>query len=109
MINSMEAQVELLKQDLKREFNQTEFQKHRLFPWALDSRTWKKIIQKDLITENILNPRIEGEGYGTRYFIKSKNIIKYIGKYGSLKMGEIQKPKQTWQKKQPRKKSQLSK
>lgn len=89
MIYSMEEQVKLLEQDKEREFNQTEFLKHRLFPWALDSRTWKKIIRRDLLTENILNPRVEGSKYSSRYFIKSKNILKYINKYGSLKMGEI--------------------
>lgn len=85
----MREQIELLKQDPEREFNQTEFLEHRLFPWALDSRTWTKIIVRDKTTENILKARIEGEGYNSRYFIKGKNILTYINKYGSLMMSSI--------------------
>lgn len=109
MIESMREQVELLKENPEKEFSQAEFRTFRLFPWAVDSRTWGKIIKADMFGENILKTRIEGEGYTTRYLIKGKNIIKYINKYGPLMMGKVRKPKQnTWQKKQPRKKKQLS-
>ncbi len=101
MIESMRAQVEFLQENLEREFSQADFRAHRLFPWAIDSRTWVKLIKADMFGENILKTRIEGEKYSTKYLIKGKNIIKYINKYGALMMGKIRESK--WQQKNPRK------
>lgn len=101
MITNMQDQVEFLKENLGREFNQIDFRTFRLFPWAVDSRTWRKIIISDLLGENVLQTRIEGEGKRSRYFIKGKNILEFINRYGSLMMSQIQKPKK-W--KLPRKK-----
>lgn len=93
MIDDMREQVELLKANPEKEFSQAEFRIHRLFPWAIDSRTWGKIIHADIAGENILKTRIEGEGYTKRYLIKGKNIIKYINKYGQLMMSQVRNPK----------------
>lgn len=106
MIESMREQVELLKENPDKEFSQAEFRKYRLFPWAIDSRTWGKVIKADMFGENILKTRIEGSGYETKYFIKGKNITKYLNKYGSLMMGQVRQSK--WQTKNPRKKKSQS-
>ena len=105
MIESMRNQVEFLKEHLEKEFNQTEFKMFRLFPWAIDSRTWKKVVRADLSGENLLQAIVKGEGNKARYFIKGKNIIKYINKYGPLMMGKVRKPKKLWKKQKAKKNS----
>lgn len=100
-MDNMRVQIDYLKDHMEDEFNQVAFMKFRFFPWAKDTRTWKRVITNDMFGENILKTRIEGEGHTSRYFIKGKNIIKYLNKYGSLKMSEIRNPNK-W--KLPRKK-----
>lgn len=94
MIGHMRDKVEFLQAYPDREFNQADFRTFRFFPWAIDSRTWGKIIKADIAGENLLKTRIEGEGYTTKYFIKGKNIIKYLNKYGQLMMSKVRDPKQ---------------
>jgi hypothetical protein len=88
-IGYIRNQVEFLRMHPSREFNQSDFKKFGIFPWARDSRTWGKIIKRDMFTENILKARIEGEGKRSRYLIKAKNIIKYLNKYGLVLMDSV--------------------
>ena len=87
----LKMQIEFIKSCKGYEFGQSDFMTFRFFPWAKDSRTWKRIIENDMLGENILKTRIEGEGYSTKYFIRGENIIKYLKKYGLLKMSEIRR------------------
>jgi hypothetical protein len=70
--------------DTSKEYTIGDIRKYGVFPWAKHYKTIVKLVRKDMERENILQARITGENQNTRYFIKGKNIIKYIKRYGNV-------------------------
>lgn len=90
----MQEKIDYLKKFAEVEFSSQEIRTQGLFPWARNDRTIVKLIERDTTSgENILRARIEGEGRQRRYFIKGRQIIKYIEKYGPALMVRVPKPK----------------
>ena len=99
IMKDMKEQVDFLKENSNHEFSQRDFMKYGFFPWAKDSRTWGSFVRADMLGENLLKTRIEGEGHQIKYFIKGSNIIKFLNKYGSLLMSTVRTPRNAKNKK----------
>lgn len=83
---TIENTIEFLEKQDGKEYNMEWIKILRLFPWTQNDRTLKSLVLKDKTGDNELKARIVGIGPQTRYHIKSKNIIKYLERYGSLLM-----------------------
>jgi len=62
------------------------------FPWAKDNRTIIKLVEQDMVTDNLLQAVKTGSGRQTRYQMQGANINKYIKKYGAILMATARKP-----------------
>ena len=90
--NSMIIKKTINKIDPNREYSLLSMQREGLFPWAKHRQTIRNMVKKDYWGANVLKARISGEGAGTDYAIKGRNIIKFIKKYGEgLMLGPFQK------------------
>jgi len=54
----------------------------KMFNWISDYKSYRNLVEKDFFKENILQTETTGTGVGKRYYIKGRNIIKFINKYG---------------------------
>lgn len=88
------GKVDFLELNRTKEFGLRDLSRFKIFPWARNYRTIRRIVDTDLAGENILHARVEGEGQGRRYYIRGSEIIKYINKYGPALMARARKPKQ---------------
>lgn len=92
IIPTVKNVVDLLHKTKNTEYTVQGIREANIFPWARNERTIARIIRQDMKEGNELCARIEGEGNGRRYFVKGKNIIKYIERYGPVLMRTIRKP-----------------
>lgn len=71
------------KVDPEREYNLSNIIGEEIFPWVKSIKTVRRIVKRDIESENLLKTRVTGSGRGLVYKIKGKNIIKFLEKYGS--------------------------
>ena len=52
----------------------------KMFPFikSSDRRTYKKYIEREVASKNILNPLVMGTGNATRFYVQGANIKKLI-------------------------------
>lgn len=86
-IHTMQAAVDMLHKTRNTEYTVEGIRAMGLFPWARNARTIVKIIKLDMEGDNELRARVEGEKNGKRYFIKGKDILSYIERYGAVLTG----------------------
>lgn len=52
-----------------------------LFPWVKEFRAVRNVVLKDRASRNLLKTVITGEGHGTKYRFKGKNIANFIHEF----------------------------
>lgn len=97
------VKLQTLKKSPTRVYALQEVLELKLFPWALDPRTVRKLIANDRKGLNILQVKITGVGMQRRYALPTAGIINYLKAYGPVMMAMVRKPKQKIYGKRPRK------
>lgn len=59
-------------------YTMSDIVKNHWFSWAKSFRKVRNIVKADIDNKNILKPKIEGVGTGTKYHFKGANIIKFL-------------------------------
>lgn len=83
-MSSIKKTVDFLKRYPNKVFTMQDIRTLKLIPWTQNDRTLKRLIEQDIKGENELKAKIEGIGSHTRYYIKGKNIINFIKRYGAM-------------------------
>lgn len=87
ILTPMRKTVEFLKKHPNKTFTLSEIASMQLMPWARDSRTIRKLIERDFEGANLLNATVKGVGGQRRYTMQAKDIRKYLQTYGPALMG----------------------
>lgn len=91
----MSIKAIIKKIDPKGNYNLSNIRSEGLFPWATHIRTIGRIVQNDLLGDNVLKTDIAFAGNGKRYLIKGKNLILFINRFGEGFMMSVKKSSPT--------------
>ena len=64
------------------EYTLPELMRMRVFWWIGSRPAYMKLLDWDAKEQNILQPKVKGDGHGNRYTIEGKSIIKFFRVYG---------------------------
>ena len=64
------------------EYTLPELMRRRVFWWIGSRPSHMRLLDWDAKEQNILQPKVQGDGHGNRYTIEGKNIIKFFRVYG---------------------------
>jgi hypothetical protein len=70
--------------DPKRVYTLLDMVKCKVFPFAKNLRTIRKIIEVDRQCKNLLGAEITGDGKTRRYLVKGAGIIKFLEVHGAV-------------------------
>lgn len=91
IIGNMKNVVEALRKQPLRWLSLVEMEREGVIAWAKNTRTIRKVIDRDRDADNLLRARIIGVGRQKRYTVQAAGLIRYLQAHGPSLIGTVRK------------------